>query len=176
MEDLKDRNVIITEENERMKREITNKAHILDRCTEAVCSTKNQMKIIKERYDEEIRIRDEKIKNIEKMEEEHREEKRLIKDELKLVGKGKRELAKNITEVKKQINELKERRAKHEKTIIMSGEDNRKVMDLIDENNKLKKSIYLTRTEGRNLENNTAEHEEQTSRNGTTELKKQTSE
>jgi len=50
----------------------------------------------------------------------------------------------------------------------MSGEDNRKVMDLIDENNKLKKSIYLTHTEGRNLENNAAEHEEQTSRNDTT--------
>ena len=75
MENMNNLNETIIKENKKMKEDITNKEHNIDRCAEAVRSARNQMRIIRERYEEEIRRKEEKIKNIEKIEEERKEKK-----------------------------------------------------------------------------------------------------
>ena len=136
------------------------------------------MRIIRERYEEEIRRKEEKIKNIGKIEEECREEKRLVEDEMRLIEEGKRELINNITELKKQINKIrrdKEIRAEYEEIITKSREDNKRIKDLKDENDELKKSIHQMRAKERSPTNSGTEQEKQRSEISATELEKQTS-
>ena len=86
--------------------------------------------------------------NNEEMGEKQEEEKKLEENKLKWVEKEKRELANSITELTKQINELKtEMSTKHEEATAMSGQNSKKITDLKHENDKLRNNVHQLQAE-----------------------------
>ena len=72
-------------------------------------------------------------------------------NKLKQVEKENRELASSITELRKQIDELKtEMNTKHKETNEMLGLNNKKIMDLKHENGKLRDNVHHLQAKKKN--------------------------
>ena len=119
-----------------MRTEITNKAYTITRCIEAVRYARDQMRTIKGRNE---KIKKRKNPGTDKVKKRHEGE---VKEKDEKIGRTenyKKTLVDNIANLEEQINNLKnDTNVKYDKVTSLAKENNKKIKDLKDENNKLK--------------------------------------